>query len=984
MRRFVGLVVLGLLAAAVPAWWTAPGEEPRRPGESGPESPAEGERDGEASAAVKPVLVLDGGGHTAEVNKVLFTPDGKQVVTVSKDKTVRVWDAASGQTVRVLRPPIGNGVAGELYAGALSPDGQTLAVAGWGVLEGKERVTGIYLMPLTGGKMRVLKGHKRNVHALAFSPDGKLLASAGVETAVRLWDVEAGTCQATLSGHTRAINALAFSPDGARLATAANDQTVRLWSVATGKTEFVLGHPNHVFTVAWSPDGRKVYSGGKHDPNLHVWDAATGKPDKPVNGEGLAEAVMDVTARDGSDVLFSWRTLRAQQHYRFGTSHADPATGEIREGLVVREGSAGTPIRCALSPDGRLAATSGGDNHQTSLWTLENGKVVQRLVGRGRPVFSAGWSSEGPAVAWGVPRRPGDHQPPVKWALRLGDLTLSAKADPKAFGGPLLKLGTRTLERVGPIRLEVREGDKTLAAVRTLSNYDSCTLLPGDLVAVGVGTNVSLFDARTGKRVRVLAQHLGPVFALAPSPNGKYLVTGSTDETIRIWDPRQTEPLLSVFAVGSEWVAWTPEGYYAASPGGERLMGWHVNNGTEALASFYPASRFRASLYRPDVIQRLLSDGIDGNVKKALEAADKARGQSRSEATEVADVLPPSVTLAAPKVKDGKTEEAAFEVEAAARGMGKHPVKSLQLLLDGRPYEGGQGLRLCESARPGETVKEAWKVELTPGEHTLRVLARSAVSTGLSDEVEVTYARPVPKPALYVLAVGIDGYKDRNLKLNCAVNDAAELAKTFAEKSRALFDVRVKVLRDREATRAGILAGLKWLKEKKPQDLAVVFYAGHGDMDDKGRFYLLPQDVDVGRLAATGVSGDVLKQQLVHLPGRVVLMLDACHSGSIGRVVNDLARDLAGEDSGVVVMCAAMDNEKAGEQDGHGYFCRALIEGLDGKAARNPRDGYVYFHHLEQYVTDRVPELSKDEQHATTAKPSMKPLPLARPKDERP
>jgi hypothetical protein len=78
-------------------------------------------------------------------------------------------------------------------------------------------------------------------------------------------------------------------------------------------------------------------------------------------------------------------------------------------------------------------------------------------------------------------------------------------------------------------------------------------------------------------------------------------------------------------------------------------------------------------------------------------------------------------------------------------------------------------------------------------------------------------------------------------------------------------------------------------------------------------------------------------------------------------------------------MCAALGDEKAGEQDGHGFFCKALIEALEGKAAKNPRDGCVYLHHLEQYVTDRVMELSKDEQHATTAKPNMRPLPLARP-----
>ncbi len=971
MRRLIGLLLLGFLAV-VPGWREVPGVEPEPPapekGGSVEDKEDEGEETGEA---LKPVLVLDSGGHTAPIQKVLFTPDGKQVVTVSLDKTVRVWDGATGQTVRVLRPPIGFGEAGKLFAGALSPDGKTLAVAGWGILEGGKRTVAVYLMPLTGGKTSVLQGHTESVWALAFSPDGKRLASAGDKGGVRLWGVATGACETTLTGHEKRINALAFSPDGTRLASASADQTVRLWSLTTGKTEHVLsGHPGGVHAVAWSPDGGKVYSGGNNDGNLRVWDAATGKPDKPVNLEAELSHIRDVTVRDGKDVLVSGFRGRPPH---FGTFHTDPATGEFRKGLVVRGGFPQMAIHCAVAPDGRLAATSSGEDQQVYLWNIADGKVVQRFGGQGQPVLDVGWSAEGPAVAWSVPGKAGGRKSPVRWAaLRLGDLTLSTKPDPKAFGGPLSKLGTLSLNPMGR-RLEIREGDKVLA---TVAAGPGRTLLPGDRLAVGA----AIYHARTGNRLLRLKGHLAGLLALAPSADGKYLAAGSRDQTVRIWDPRRADPVLSLFALGNEWVVWTPEGYYAASPGGERLIGWHVNNGTDALASFYPAARFRASLYRPDAIGLLFTDGIDGDVKKALEAADKARGRKPTEATEVADVLPPKVSLAAPGLKDGTVHEATLEVMGTAVGQGKHPVTSLQLILDGRPYEGSKSLRVRESVKPGESVQEKWTLQLGPGEHTLRVLARSAASSGMSDNLEVTYAEPVPRPTLYVLAAGIDGYKDQNLKLSCAVRDATELEKTFRDRSKALFDVQAKVLRDREATQAGLLAGLAWLKTNmKPHDLAVIFYAGHGEKDARGSFYLLPQDVDMSRLETTGISGEVLRENLAALPGKVLLLLDACHSGAIGRVINDLARDLAGDDSGVVVMCAALGNEKAGEAEGHGYFCKALIEALGGGGPKNGRDGCVYLHHLEQYVMDRVPELSQDEQHATMAKPTMRPLPLAKP-----
>src|SRR5262245_37205381 len=145
------------------------------------------------------------------------------------------------------------------------------------------------------------------------------------------------------------------------------------------------------------------------------------------------------------------------------------------------------------------------------------------------------------------------------------------------------------------------------------------TLLPGDRAAVGADFGLYLFDARSGRRLRAFRGHTGVVWAVAPSPDGRLLLSGCDDQTVRVWDPGRAEPLLSLFVAGDDWVAWTPEGYYAASPGGERLMGWHVNNGPDAMATFYPAAQFRKSLYRPDVIKLLLRTG---GVERALEVAD--------------------------------------------------------------------------------------------------------------------------------------------------------------------------------------------------------------------------------------------------------------------------------------------------------------------------------------------------------------------------
>jgi uncharacterized caspase-like protein len=285
----------------------------------------------------------------------------------------------------------------------------------------------------------------------------------------------------------------------------------------------------------------------------------------------------------------------------------------------------------------------------------------------------------------------------------------------------------------------------------------------------------------------------------------------------------------------------------------------------------------------------------------------------------------------------------------------------------------------------GSKTEKEWAVELTPGPHRLTVVARSAVSKGVSEAIELEYKPALAPPdaskaTLYVLSIGINKYPG-DLELDCAVNDATELAESLQAKSKLLFRVVTKVLTDKDADRAGILGALGELKKQmKPHDTAVIFFAGHGHRDADGNFYLLSFNMDVDHLKTTAVPRDDLKKQLADLPGRVLLLLDACHSAASGRlskkfqskgVGEDFVRDLSDDDCGVVVMCAAMGREESRESDEkkHGYFTLAILEGLAGKADFN-KDGVVDLHELDFYVERRVAELSEDKQHPSIDKPS--------------
>jgi roadblock/LC7 domain-containing protein len=162
-------------------------------------------------------------GHSGGVNAVVFSPDGKLVVSASGDGTVRLWKAATGAALQTTE-----GHSGGVNAVAFSPDGK-LVVSASG--DGAVKLWGA----ATGAVLQTLKAHSHSVNAVAFSPDGKLVASASDDRTVKLWEAATGAALQTLEGHSHSARAVAFSPDGKLVASASDDGTVRSWAVATGE-----------------------------------------------------------------------------------------------------------------------------------------------------------------------------------------------------------------------------------------------------------------------------------------------------------------------------------------------------------------------------------------------------------------------------------------------------------------------------------------------------------------------------------------------------------------------------------------------------------------------------------------------------------------------------------------------------------------------------------------------------------------------------
>jgi WD40 repeat protein len=208
-------------------------------------------------------------GHTGPVFGVAYSPDGRRLASAGGDETVRVWDAAGGQEVLSLKA---HTVHSPVFGVAYSQDGRRLASAGW-ASAGWDGTVQVW-DAASGRELLTLKGHTGGVGGVAYSPDGRRLASAGFDGTVRVWDAAGGQQLLTLKGHTGQVNGVAYSPNGRRLASASSDGTVRVWDAAGGQEVLTLkGHTGGVQGVAFSPDGRRLASAGL-DGTVRVWEAS--------------------------------------------------------------------------------------------------------------------------------------------------------------------------------------------------------------------------------------------------------------------------------------------------------------------------------------------------------------------------------------------------------------------------------------------------------------------------------------------------------------------------------------------------------------------------------------------------------------------------------------------------------------------------------------------------------------------------------------
>lgn len=906
-----------------------------------------------------PILRIETNMHTASINAIDVDSSGRWLLSASDDKTVRVWDlqAEEGrQLAHIIRPPIGEGNEGRLNAVAISPDGSLVAVSGFTGETGKPGTECVYLFSRHDGRLLGQASKLDNVVThLAFSPTGRYLSAMLWAGGVRVFAVDKNPIE---NNGQSPIYLIAkdmdygdqsysshFSQDGKWLVTSSWDGYIRSYNFDSMNisinTRQVKGlplqiHPivkrktsggNQPHSVKFSPNSKMIAVGfndtaqvnvlAAHDLSLFyepdtigISDGNLGQVAWSYDSKGLFAGGVGLLSNEGKNIRY-W---------------ADSGRGNA---MNIKVDASNSITSLLTLPSSRIAFATAdpsigliGPDKQQFLY-LPSEIFDNRILSLKNQLFLPDLASHNVTV---LPEPDTTSIPIKNW--HYSDNT-------SLYGKALLFRNDRSQAlAIAPNRKSFILGTRW---------FISCFENNGNM----------LWQKPTNSEV----------YAVNISTDNKIAVVAVADGTTRWYEYATGRELLALFLDKKQkrQIYWTPEGFFDHSPGGEDLIGWHLNQGKDKEALFFPASKLYKEFYRPDLVQASF-EGKDISVYAKTIDINKLLSK---------DTIPPTVHFI---TKSGNSDSYDTNIKAQVCNTGGG-IGDVTMFLNGMPVAvetGGRGLKVVEKNTTNQCYSFDRTITLSSGVNTIQLMAYNKANTieSLRDTVEINYSAKASKPELHVLTVAVNAYRDGDLRLKYALPDADALAELVKEKGEGLFEkVFINTLRDSDVTWDGLNQIFAKIGSKmKREDVFLLFVAGHGITDDKeGAYYFLPSDfryTGEGAVQKQGISMTDFRNMLANVQAmKSLILLDTCNSGSFAEaiasrgMVEKTAITKLSRAVGRATIAASSKSQVALEgYNGHGAFTWTILEGIRGKAA--DQSGKITINTLATFIEEELPKLT--------------------------
>jgi WD40 repeat protein len=871
-------------------------------------------------------------GHDGPVTALTFGNDANTLLTGGEDDEIAQWDLATGDEVRRFTDHDGDIRDIAVRDDVMVSGDETGAIIVWDLDDGS---AGEPFGPVADDEA---------LSAVALSPDGNFIASGTEDGDIKIWDADGGEI-GRLGSIDGPVGQLSFNADGSKLASVGSDDNVTLWNVEDedeiGKYQ---GHTGGLLGVGFETRHGRILSAGK-DGIVRVWDAETGVAlarlisttagwaviDGEGRFDGSLQAVRDIAwSGDEGEIEIDRMSERFEQAGLLAMMIDPNIQKALEESVKKAEARAEkrrTELAAATQAEKQAAAEKAAvEEAERKAAELAAAKEAEDSAKRAEDLRQKQLARQ-------------KHEADLKRQLAEKQAALEKQRKQAAIEKTKAEERKRIAARKKEIELRKKEEQRLAMESKRIQEEGAKRRAAEDKVTK-LQSDLAKQKAEADAQIAALKAQLA---AKKAAPKGSDTARLKEEAKKR----RAAEAVVNVLLkdLAKQQVAAKKE----------------------------KAEIAREAEKRKAAEDKLAELRAQASIRKQLASADRALPPPSAKILKASLTGVPKVKLINPKDGTSVTGETIqVSVQVVDEGSG---VDEIRLYHNGRIVTDSGARAATLTDRSGaKRLIHTYELGLANGDNIIEAVAFSAARVeSKRSRATVRLEGPPKKPSLHVLAIGINEYKNPALNLNYGVSDATGVLDIFKGKENALFEnVTLTGIFNENATRPNILKAIGDLQQSHPDDVIVVYMAGHGEITEDGTWYFLPHEVVYpereAQLKSLGLSSNSIQSEIAKVGGRkVILLIDSCKSGGAlvafrGFEERKALRQLA-RSTGMHIVAAAAQDQFAGEvaKLNHGVFTYVLLEALSGKADGAPKDDVVSVREMLSYVENRMPEISLRE-----------------------